>query len=1324
MTNPGFEAGLTDWQLYTGTETITTDAFAGTSALALAADGAGVQQSFDVVVGESYTLSAYAKATGTAWSGIGLQFYDAQSNILDGASIQVSGQNWSQYTLDALAPTGAVSGVLWAWKGGSTGTTTLDNFGVSGEAPPPPPPPTGDLLLNSSFESGIASWGTFSGTETIATDTAAEGIQSLKLTAEGSGVRQAVTVTAGETYEFTAFAKTSSTGWSGLGLEFLDSAGNIIDGFSQQVTTTNWSEYQFEYTAPNTAMQAAAWIWKGGANGSTYWDNVSLQQLTTGPVNQPPTITSNGGSAGVSLSIQENITEITNINATDPDGDTEGNGLTYSLEGPDLSLLSINPNTGALSFKTAPDFETPADANGDNQYEVTVVVSDPQGAQDTQALSISVTDVVEVSPSTFALANSNTIFVNEAAGVATVSVVRSGGTQGRATLEYTTNEVGTATANADYTTPTFNGRPNTGQIVFEDGEAQKSFTIPILDDTAFEGNETFAVGLQNPSAGSLGTPRTQLITIVDNDAAPTISISEPTLNVAESTSTASITVQRSGDTSGSASVNFSTSNGTATAGNDYATTTGTLNFAPNQTTQTLTIPILNDLDVEGNEAFTLNLSNPVGAVLGSNSQSTITILDNDLELGALNRNTAVSGLTQPTTLDWTPDDQYLLVAEKAGRVRVVDSNGTLRATPLIDLSSQVNGTRDRGLLGLAIHPNFPSTPYVYLAYTYDPPETVGRTGLGGPDGNGNRPSRVVRVTVNPSTMVANPNSLVVLAGTNSNWQYTSEPTRNSTGNTSIRPSGIVNGTTVVAPANQIDVGTQDNDPDRPGIQNQNVRDYLATDSESHSIGDLEFGPDGYLYLSNGDGTSYTFADPRTVRVQDVQNLSGKVLRIDPITGDGIATNPFFDGDADSNQSKVFYSGLRNPFRFAFDPVSNLPVIGDVGWNSFEEINTGPAGSNFGWPYFEGPNQTGGYQSLAQAIAFYNNGNRNNPGDDPAVFPILSRTHGAPDRANAITVGDFYNSNTLMFGDVNGGTLYAATLDNNRQVTNVQVFDSGIPFVVDMKMGPDGRLYGVDLVSGRILRWDPVNTPPGGFVYNGNSYRLSDSAKTWTQAQAEAQSVGGNLVTINNAAEETWLKQTFGEDQKFWIGLNDTQTEGQFQWVSGEPVTYTNWAPNEPNNFNGDQDFGVMNFGGTRQWDDDFSTSALRGIIEIPGNEFVYNGKRYRLTNGLKTWSQAQAEAQSLGGNLVTINNAAEETWLKQTFGENQKFWIGLNDTQTEGQFRWVNGEPVTYTNWAPGEPNNFNGTQDFGVMNFGSTLQWDDDYATAVLRGIIELPGS
>jgi hypothetical protein len=199
-------------------------------------------------------------------------------------------------------------------------------------------------------------------------------------------------------------------------------------------------------------------------------------------------------------------------------------------------------------------------------------------------------------------------------------------------------------------------------------------------------------------------------------------------------------------------------------------------------------------------------------------------------------------------------------------------------------------------------------------------------------------------------------------------------------------------------------------------------------------------------------------------------------------------------------------------------------------------------------------------------------------------------------------------------------------------------------------------------------------------YNGREYVLSAGNLTWEQAQAEAQRLGGNLVTINDAAEETWLKQTFSGTEGFWIGLSDQRVEGQYEWANGEAVTYTNWAPGEPNNFNGNEDFIMMNFGSSRRWNDEGSSRRMRGIIELnPGSLPTYNGNQYRLLNSNLTWEQAQAEARQLGGNLVTINDAAEEAWLKQTFGGTEGFWIGLSDQRVEGQYEWLRANPTTST---------------------------------------------
>jgi hypothetical protein len=357
-----------------------------------------------------------------------------------------------------------------------------------------------------------------------------------------------------------------------------------------------------------------------------------------------------------------------------------------------------------------------------------------------------------------------------------------------------------------------------------------------------------------------------------------------------------------------------------------------------------------------------------------------------------------------------------------------------------------------------------------------------------------------------------------------------------------------------------------------------------------------------------------------------------------------------------------------------------------------------------------------------------------------------------------------------------------------------------------------------------------------FNYNGSQYTLT-SYGTWQEAQAQAQSLGGNLATINNQAEQDWLISTFGVNQTLWIGLTDEVTEGTFKWVSGEISTYTNWLPGEPNNGWDGEDYVEMNFGSPGKWNDSSSNQFRRGIVEItnispsitlavspnsvledgttnliytftrtgattnpltvnygitgtansgdytgatPGtgktitfaaganiatltidpiadttvenNEtvaltlasgtgytvgtttavtgtiinddstFNYNNSTYLLTN-LGTWQQAQAQAQSVGGNLVTINSQAEQDWLISTFGSSEQLWIGLTDQVTEGQFKWASGETSTYTNWYAGQPDNGgpNG-EDYVVLNYGSAGKWNDyPNDLSSFRGIIEI---
>ncbi|MEO1621093.1 MAG: C-type lectin domain-containing protein, partial [Cyanobacteria bacterium J06632_3] len=117
----------------------------------------------------------------------------------------------------------------------------------------------------------------------------------------------------------------------------------------------------------------------------------------------------------------------------------------------------------------------------------------------------------------------------------------------------------------------------------------------------------------------------------------------------------------------------------------------------------------------------------------------------------------------------------------------------------------------------------------------------------------------------------------------------------------------------------------------------------------------------------------------------------------------------------------------------------------------------------------------------------------------------------------------------------------------------------------------------------------------------------------------------------------------------------------------------------------------------------------------------YNGKFY-LTTPTNTWENAQTIAESLGSNLVTINDVAEENWIKSQYS--QRLWIGLTDKASEGQFEWISGETSTYRNWASGEPNNYGGNEDYVEMNFRSSRQWNDSNATTLRQGLVEIGGN
>src|SRR5438094_29701 len=218
--------------------------------------------------------------------------------------------------------------------------------------------------------------------------------------------------------------------------------------------------------------------------------------------------------------------------------------------------------------------------------------------------------------------DSATYSVDENGGSATITVTRSGVLSGVLTVRYATSN-GTATAPADYTA-------KSGTLTFNAGETIKTFTIPIVNDTLHESDETVNLTLSNPTAGALGNLSTAVLTIVDDDTAGTVQFSSATYSVNENTASVTITVTRTGGAASGVTVNYATSDGTATASSDYTAKSGTLPFRAGVAQKTFTIPIINDRLDESDETVNLTLSNPTGGdTLGTPDTAVLTIIDND-----------------------------------------------------------------------------------------------------------------------------------------------------------------------------------------------------------------------------------------------------------------------------------------------------------------------------------------------------------------------------------------------------------------------------------------------------------------------------------------------------------------------------------------------------------------------------------------------------------------------------------------------------------------------------------------------------------------------
>jgi glucose/arabinose dehydrogenase len=435
----------------------------------------------------------------------------------------------------------------------------------------------------------------------------------------------------------------------------------------------------------------------------------------------------------------------------------------------------------------------------------------------------------------------------------------------------------------------------------------------------------------------------------------------------------------------------------------------------------------------------------------------------------------LSGLHEPTAVEFARNGQ-IVIAEKSGTLKIFDSFSDQEPAVYDDLRDTVHNFWDRGLLGLALDPAFPTDPSVYVLYTFN----------------------------------------AAIGGTAPGWQPESadgtDPCPDPPGPTS---DGCVVGGRLA----------------KVQIQGDSVREQVLVEDwcqqyPSHSIGDLAFGADGALYVSGGDGASYNWVDygqdgdpvnpcgdppggavhppgaeGGALRSQDARTtgdptgLDGAILRVDPDTGGALRSNPMASAP-DPNARRIVAYGLRNPFRFAVRPGTSELWIGDVGWNTWEEVNRTVGNDrkvdNFGWPCYEGDARHGGYDNADLTVCerLY--------GETAAhTRPVLAYEHSG-DPVTGCSAGGgssvsgiaFYPETgslpatyrgALLLADYARNCIYAVPKGAGGQPDPARrsVLAGAAAAPVDLEIGPRGDLFYVDLLGGTLRRiaYSDGNQPP-------------------------------------------------------------------------------------------------------------------------------------------------------------------------------------------------------------------------------------------------------
>ncbi|KAM8825334.1 C-type mannose receptor 2 [Synchiropus picturatus] len=336
-----------------------------------------------------------------------------------------------------------------------------------------------------------------------------------------------------------------------------------------------------------------------------------------------------------------------------------------------------------------------------------------------------------------------------------------------------------------------------------------------------------------------------------------------------------------------------------------------------------------------------------------------------------------------------------------------------------------------------------------------------------------------------------------------------------------------------------------------------------------------------------------------------------------------------------------------------------------------------------------------------------------------IFTIQGNSHGRPCYFPFLYDGQWFH-NCTSFGREDGHIWCATSYDYGKD-----------------------ELWGFCPVKSRGCEtfWDSDPLTDSCYQFN------FQATLSWSEAWVSCQQQGADLLSITKLHEQTYINGLLtGYSASLWIGLNDLDVNGGWQWADSSPLKYLNWETDMPS-FSEEANCAVIRTDSSGRWQNRDCSIALPYVCKKRPNATMdpfttdswtddqkyecdvgwqaFQAGCYKVTSEKTDWDVAQKTCQKMEANLVSIHTLPElEFILNQLKKDFEQLWIGLHDINMQMDFQWSDHTPVIFTFWHAYEPNNFRNTQEDCVSMWGAEGRWDDSPCNLTLPSICKKPGT